>query len=430
MNSNYKLNNIYISHIALDKEIADILADFLKYLTIGRVGVKTSGILSEAGEADWIELARKYIIQTELLLLILPNNSVIIDDKTREFDWTLFETAMFLSNASDRELIIIHHPQLDLPMRFKSFRKVPADTQNIKEFFGELIRGYISSNIPPLIPDASDKLIHDETAKFAIRFCDAFPSDPERRIRMLTTSFVLDIDRDKARGGIIPEDAMITANAESWRMLGLLEGRTWKWGELMPFLHAETGWIEELALAIQNAANERVPRPIHRKFEAEDGKVYVPVLYRDEYIPPRTYRVNVVFVPTEDKPIDSNLLFVIMSYRDDMESVFKEITNAAAAKGLTAQRVKDDLGDYRITDRIIDMIKKAKFIVADLTYERPNVYFELGYARALGKTVLTTAKQDTDIHFDVKDWPYIPYEDEAQLNSELSTRLDKELGNK
>ena len=90
----------------------------------------------------------------------------------------------------------------------------------------------------------------------------------------------------------------------------------------------------------------------------------------------------------------------------------------------------DDLGDYRITDRIIDMIKRAKFIVADLTYERPNVYFELGYARALGKTVLTTAKQDTEIHFDVKDWTYIPYEDENELESELSARLEKVLGTK
>jgi hypothetical protein len=27
--------------------------------------------------------------------------------------------------------------------------------------------------------------------------------------------------------------------------------------------------------------------------------------------------------------------------------------------------------------------------VADLSHERPNVYFELGYARELGKTVVT-----------------------------------------
>ena len=45
--------------------------------------------------------------------------------------------------------------------------------------------------------------------------------------------------------------------------------------------------------------------------------------------------------------------------------------------GLEVKRVKDVPGDYRITDRIIRMIWEARLIVADLTYERPNVYFEI-----------------------------------------------------
>jgi hypothetical protein len=427
MNGNESRCNIFISHIAQDKPIAEIISRNIEKLGVGLIEVNISGNLPE--EVDWVEWTREHITQANLLLILLTNTSVTVNDKTRELDWMLFESGMYLSNKSGHELVIIHHPRIDIPGRLKSFRMVSADIQHVTKFLRKLLEGRIISNIPRGLQRLGDRIpeFREDIDRSAKVICEAFPSVPERRIRMLTTSLVLDIDLDSAQDGVIPEGAKVTANAESWRMLGLLEGRIWTWGELMPFLPAEKGWINELALAIQNSANGRVPRPIHQKLEAEDGKVYVPVLYRDEYIPPKTYRVNVVFVPTDDKPIDSNLLFVIMSYREEMESVFEAITNAAKAQGLTAQRVKDVLGDYRITNRIIDMIERAKIIVADLTYERPNVYFELGYARAIGKTVFTTVRQGAEIHFDVKDWTYIPYQDENKLTSELSIRLETEL---
>src|SRR5215472_8908980 len=68
-----------------------------------------------------------------------------------------------------------------------------------------------------------------------------------------------------------------------------------------------------------------------------------------------------------------------------------------------AERVKDVQGDYRITETILAMIRQARFVVADLTHERPNVYFELGYARGLGKTVITLLRAGTIAHFDVRD---------------------------
>ena len=123
----------------------------------------------------------------------------------------------------------------------------------------------------------------------------------------------------------------------------------------------------------------------------------------------------------------TSLVFVIMAFRDDMEPIFEGIRDAGGALGLTVKRVKDLQGDYRITDQIITMIDSARFVVADLTHERPNVYFELGYARGLGKTVVTIAREGTAVHFDVKDWTYIPYIDSRLLERDLKKRFEFEL---
>lgn len=129
----------------------------------------------------------------------------------------------------------------------------------------------------------------------------------------------------------------------------------------------------------------------------------------------------------ERKLEDQILVFVICSFSPDMEPVFEGIKAAAEKVGLDAKRVKDFVGDYQITSQIMSMIATARLIIADLTHERPNVYFELGYARGLGKTVITCAREGTNIHFDVKDWTYIPYHDSRILEKSLVDRFQFEL---
>jgi hypothetical protein len=128
-----------------------------------------------------------------------------------------------------------------------------------------------------------------------------------------------------------------------------------------------------------------------------------------------------------DKKDDSKLVFVIMAYTSDMDPVFEGIAEAARSTGLEAKRVKDVPGDYRISSQIMSMISGARIVVADLTHERPNVYFELGYARGLGRPVVTCAREGTQIHFDVADWAYIPYSDSRVIERQLIERFKYEL---
>jgi hypothetical protein len=130
--------------------------------------------------------------------------------------------------------------------------------------------------------------------------------------------------------------------------------------------------------------------------------------------------------PNTSADMQNNLVFVIMSFSPDMESVFEGIAAAAQTAGFQAKRVKDIVGDYRITSRIIELITTSCVVVVDLTHERPNVYFELGYARGLGKTIVTTAREGTQIHFDVKDWTCTFYSDSRILERSLKERFSIE----
>ncbi len=122
-------------------------------------------------------------------------------------------------------------------------------------------------------------------------------------------------------------------------------------------------------------------------------------------------------------PLDNELVFVVCSFDPDMDPVFDAVACAATAVGLRAARADD----YRITDKILTLLGSARLVVADLSHETPSVDFELGYARALGKTVITIARTGTVPHFDLHDWTHLEYVDSRPLEQQLRQRFHAEV---
>jgi hypothetical protein len=99
------------------------------------------------------------------------------------------------------------------------------------------------------------------------------------------------------------------------------------------------------------------------------------------------------------------LVFVAMSFQEKGgDEVFKAIKEACKTMRLNARRVDENTSSGFIILEIIDLIEKAEFIVFDLTHERPNVYYELGYTHGVGNSpsnILLLAKHGTKLHFDI-----------------------------
>ena len=119
-------------------------------------------------------------------------------------------------------------------------------------------------------------------------------------------------------------------------------------------------------------------------------------------------------------------VFIVMKMGQDDSSlvdVLDSICQVAKSLELVAYRVDELDTSGRITDSIVEALRKSDFVVVDLTGARPNVYWEAGFAHGLGKTPIYIAHEGTDIGFDIKDYPVIYYTSMKMLRDKLGSRL-------
>jgi hypothetical protein len=145
--------------------------------------------------------------------------------------------------------------------------------------------------------------------------------------------------------------------------------------------------------------------------------------------------VGVLLNPPPEKDIDAPKLtsetqegyaFVAMTINTEdhqLVDVLEAIKEAAKEFGIAAERIDEAESNDRITSRILASIRRAEYVIADLTNERPNVFYEAGYAEGVGKTPIYIARKGTKVHFDVKDYPIIEFRNMKELKDGLRRRI-------
>ena len=95
--------------------------------------------------------------------------------------------------------------------------------------------------------------------------------------------------------------------------------------------------------------------------------------------------------------------FVAMPFGDKYKKLYDVIKAELELAGYRSIRIDEVAFTKSIVDAIFDEIRKAKLVIFVAVDRNPNVFYEAGYAIALGKEVLTITDFFDHLPFDVRD---------------------------
>ncbi|MFO1315880.1 MAG: hypothetical protein U1F58_09765 [Burkholderiales bacterium] len=138
------------------------------------------------------------------------------------------------------------------------------------------------------------------------------------------------------------------------------------------------------------------------------------------------------FLDAHARPsIISNQAFIAMSFAPELLVAWTEgIAPAVRKAGYQPYRVDAQPHVDRIDTKIMAEIKNSRFVVADVTLQRPGVYFEAGYALGLGIPVFWCVRKDDlpNVHFDTRQYNHVIWEAPSDLAEQLQAFISVVIG--
>lgn len=276
-----------------------------------------------------------------------------------------------------------------------------------------------------------DKIVAGAADQFLL---DQRLSDSERRQRVI--SYVLQGQQpihsfgniiqsdlpDWDIGGLQPTPPEVIRNADAVILLGGFYGS---------FKAANWARIERkplLPVAIFGGTAKQVYAEESKRFD----QVYAGNITRLEYEQVlkslstnwddfATQTVNLV-----EKVVTPPSVFVIMSYKEtgSYKDLYTAIKRVCEKYDYEARRVDESNISKRVIPEITRQVRQCAFVVADVTEERPNVFYELGFADGVGKEVILVAKLGTQLPFDINDVPVLFWDSFTVFEAELTKRVE------
>ncbi|MGS2727957.1 hypothetical protein ACU8DI_15230 [Psychroserpens sp. BH13MA-6] len=130
---------------------------------------------------------------------------------------------------------------------------------------------------------------------------------------------------------------------------------------------------------------------------------------------------NVKYRPIKPK------VFIVMQFSDEYNTLYNDVIKPVTESyDLECLRADEFYTSSPIIKDIIDNIKESYIIIAEITPDNPNVFYEIGYAHAINKpTILLCDKKRDKLPFDVSGFRTLFYENSIGGKNKVERDLKK-----
>ena len=161
------------------------------------------------------------------------------------------------------------------------------------------------------------------------------------------------------------------------------------------------------------------------KFAIPDVSEFVSTAHRE--LPKKIITFSPQIFEVPNKPQNNKLVTVMLPFK------FKESYDAVkrACDNLNLDCVKaDDIWENQtFIQDIFELIFTCRVVVADFTDKNPNVFYEVGIAHTLGKTVVPITQSISDVPSDLGHHRALQYYPNTQGYLDLTKEIEKRLAN-
>lgn len=127
---------------------------------------------------------------------------------------------------------------------------------------------------------------------------------------------------------------------------------------------------------------------------------------------------------------DDHLVFVLTPFSEDQVKTFRWIKQTCDRIGFHCVRGDEVYTSSNILSHIVQLIARARIIIANVGTRNPNVFYELGIAHSLGKEVILISENVSDIPFDLQGNRVIIFDNQESLDRELSDAIVRAIADR
>ena len=123
--------------------------------------------------------------------------------------------------------------------------------------------------------------------------------------------------------------------------------------------------------------------------------------------------------------INDKTVFCLMPFHKNFNKIYDAVNQACNNTGYICFRSDTPYNPGKILQQIVELLLKSQLIIAVLDGKNPNVFYEIGIAHSVGKTVILIVNSDkiSDIPFDLRSDRLLLYSNYNDLSKKLSEVL-------